>query len=154
MRRKENEITDRSAIESIIHGSSICRLALSEDDHPYIVPLNFGYKDKTLYFHSAREGKKLDMLRKNNKVCFEFDIDGGLLESDTDNACEWGFKYRSVIGFGKASLIDDPESKRRAFDVIMQHYSDSSLSYKESAIKKVVIIKVEIEDMTGKQSGY
>ena len=152
MRRKEKEITDRAVIESIILRSSVCRLALSEDSRPYIVPLCFGYKDNTLYFHSAREGKKLDILSKNNKVCFEFDIDHEIVEAK--DACKWGMKYRSVIGYGKASVIDDPESKRRAFNIIMQHYADSSFTYAEAVLKDTVIIKVEIESMGGKKSGY
>ena len=152
MRRKENEITDKTAMESIILGSSVCRLAFSEENRPYIVPLCFGYEDDTLYFHSAREGRKLDILRKNNKVCFEFDIDHEIVEAD--DACAWGMKYQSVIGFGKGSIIDDIESKRKALNIIMQHYSGNSYEYPDKIVKKTVIIKVEIEHMTGKQSGY
>ena len=152
MRRKEKEITDRAVIESIVLRSSVCRLALSEDNRPYIVPLCFGYKDNTLYFHSARKGKKLDILRKNNNVCFEFDIDHKIVEAE--KACKWGMKYQSVIGYGNASVINDPESKRRAFNIIMQHYSGRSFTYAEVALKDTVIIKVKIESMRGKKSGY
>lgn len=152
MRRKEKEITDRAVIESIVLRSSVCRLALSEDNRPYIVPLCFGYKDNTLYFHSARKGKKLDILRKNNNVCFEFDIDHKIVEAE--KACKWGMKYQSVIGYGNASVITDPKSKRRAFNIIMQHYSGRSFTYAEAALKDTVIIKVEIESMRGKKSGY
>ena len=152
MRRKEKEITDKTAMESIILRSSVCRLALSEENRPYIVPLCFGYKDDTLYFHSAREGRKLDILRKNNKVCFEFDIDNEIVEAD--DACAWGMKFQSVIGFGRGSIIDDIESKHKALNIIMQQYSRNSYEYPDKAVKKIVIIKVEIEHMTGKQSGY
>jgi nitroimidazol reductase NimA-like FMN-containing flavoprotein (pyridoxamine 5'-phosphate oxidase superfamily) len=152
MRRKEKEITDKTAIESIILKSSVCRLALAEGDRPYIVPLSFGYKDDTLYFHSAREGRKLDILRKNNKVCFEFDIDHEIVEAD--DACKWTMKYHSVIGAGKGSIIDELESKRKALNIIMQHYSRNSHAYPDNTVKKIVIIKVEIEHMTGKKSGY
>jgi len=152
MRRKEKEITDRAVIESIVLRSSVCRLALSEDNRPYIVPLCFGYKDNTLYFHSARKGKKLDILRKNNNVCFEFDIDHKIVEAE--KACKWGMKYQSVIGYGNASVINDPESKRRAFNIIMQHYSGRPFTYAVAALKDTVIIKVEIESMRGKKSGY
>ncbi|MCG2777827.1 MAG: pyridoxamine 5'-phosphate oxidase family protein, partial [Desulfobacterales bacterium] len=124
MRRKEKEITDKTAMESIILRSSVCRLALSEENRPYIVPLCFGYEDDTLYFHSAREGRKLDILRKNNKVCCEFDIDNEIVEAD--DACGWSMKYQSVIGAGKGSIIDDIESKRKALNIIMQHYSRNS----------------------------
>jgi nitroimidazol reductase NimA-like FMN-containing flavoprotein (pyridoxamine 5'-phosphate oxidase superfamily) len=151
MRRKENEITDRAIIESIILKSSVCRLALSENDQPYVVPLCFGYKDNALYFHSAREGKKVDMLRKNSKVCFEFDTDHEIVSSESP--CKWTMNYRSVVGKGKASLIHDPEAKRQAFDIIMHHYSDKLSAYSEAGLDNSLIIKVEIDGMTGKQSG-
>ena len=152
MRRKEKEISDKTIMESIILRSSVCRLALSEDGRPYVVPLCFGYKDNILYFHSAREGMKLDILKQNNKVCIEFDIDHEIVEAD--DACGWGMKYQSVIGFGKGSIIDDLEKKRKALDIIMQHYSRSSYEFPDSKVKKTVIIKVEIEHMTGRKSGY
>ena len=71
MRRKDREIEDRAELESIIGAAMVCRLAMSEDDRPYIVPLCFGYKDGNLYFHSAEEGKKLEILRVNSSICFE-----------------------------------------------------------------------------------
>ena len=152
MRRKDKEVNDITTIESIIHRASVCRLGLCENKHPYIVPLCFGYKDNALYFHSAPEGRKLDILRKNNNVCFELDIDNDLVKAE--KACDWGMKYKSVIGFGKAELIDDAEAKRKALDIIMDNYSDRSFEYPTEAVKSTVIIKVEIESMTGKKSGY
>jgi nitroimidazol reductase NimA-like FMN-containing flavoprotein (pyridoxamine 5'-phosphate oxidase superfamily) len=152
MRSKDQEITDIATIEGIIRKGQVCRLALSENGRPYIVPLCFGYKDKTLYFHSAREGKKLVILRKNNNVCFEIDIDHELVKSK--EACGYNMKYQSVIGFGKAELIEDTESKRKAFDIIMQNYSEGFFKYPEESIQNTVIIRIEIESMTGKKSGY
>ncbi len=150
MRREEQEITDRAAIEEIIRQSSVCRLALSEDNRPYVVPLCFGYKDNALYFHTAQEGKKLRILEKNNRVCFEFDILQELVRSE--EPCDWGMRYLSVVGFGKAFVIEDLESKQRALDTIMLHYSGKSFAYREEVIHKAAIIKVEIEHMTGKRS--
>jgi nitroimidazol reductase NimA-like FMN-containing flavoprotein (pyridoxamine 5'-phosphate oxidase superfamily) len=153
MRRKEREIKDIREIESIILSTRVCRVAFSDGDQPYIVPLCFGYLDNTLYIHAAREGKKIDMIRKNNKVCFEFDTDHDLKKSP--DPCKWGLKYRSVIGFGRASLIDEEASKVRAFNTIMQHYLGKSFStYGEGALRASVIIKITIDSMTGKQSGY
>ena len=150
MRRKDKEITDKAEIESIIGRSMVCRLAMTDKGQPYIVPLCFGYKDNTLYFHSAGQGKKLDILKKNNLVCFEFDIDCEPIKED--KACDWGMKYKSVVGFGKASFIKDFESKCKALDVIMQQYSGESFVYPEAKVKNAVVIKVEIENMTGKYS--
>jgi len=150
MRRKDKEITDKAEIESIIGRSMVCRLAMTDKDRPYIVPLCFGYKDNTLYFHSAGQGKKLNILKMNNWVCFEFDIDCEPIKGD--KACDWGMKYKSVVGFGKASFIKDFESKCKALDVIMQQYSGESFVYPEAKVKNTVVIKVEIENMTGKYS--
>ncbi len=150
MRRKDQEITNRKDIESIIQKSLICRLAMADEHEPYIVPLNFGFKDNTLYFHSAKKGKKLDILKKNNRVCCEFDIDLEIKKGD--KPCNWGIEYKSVIGFGTASFIEDFESKRKALDIIMEQYSGESFPYSEADLKKVAIIKVELQNVTGKRS--
>ena len=153
MRKKEKEIKDKRVIESIIKRSTVCRIGLSGDNVPYVVPLNFGYKDNTLYFHSAKEGRKIDMIRKNKNVCFEIDIDTELLEGESP--CKWSTKYYSIIGFGEAFLVEDLEEKREALDIIMEHYSGkSSFEYPEKPMDTVAIIKVKIESMTGKKSGY
>jgi len=152
MRKKEKEITDKTVMESIILSSSVCRLALSEDNYPYIIPLCFGYEENTLYFHSAPKGKKLDILRSNNKVCFEFDIDHRIVKAQ--EACGWSMNYRSVIGFGKASILDDSEEKIKAINAIIRRYAGKSLPYSKAKLKDTVIIKVEIESITGKESGY
>ena len=152
MRRQDKAIHDRDAVEAIIRDSLVCRLALSDENRPYVVPLCFGYKDNTLYFHSSPEGKKIEILRKNGNVCFEFDIDQKVVQDD--KPCKWTMKYRSVIGFGKGSLVEDLEEKRKGLDAIMQHYAGRSFEYVEAAIENTVIIKVEVESMTGKKSGY
>lgn len=151
MRRKEKEITDRSEIDAVLHKAAVCRLGMADGDRPYIVPLCFGYKDNALYFHTAREGKKLDILRKNSHVCFECDIDQELVRSD--KPCKWGMRFQSVIGFGNAFQVEDPASKRKALDIIMAHYSGSPpFEYDEKVVSKTVIIRVDIESLTGKKS--
>jgi nitroimidazol reductase NimA-like FMN-containing flavoprotein (pyridoxamine 5'-phosphate oxidase superfamily) len=150
MRRKEKEITEVSAFEAVITKSLVCRLALSDDNSPYIVPLCFGYKDKVLYFHSSQKGKKIDIIKKNPKVCFEFDTDTQIVKAE--DACRWTMKYRSVIGFGKAQLLNETEEKRKALNIIMNQYSDGTFHFDDAILKKTLVIKVEIESMTGKQS--
>ena len=150
MGRKDKEIKDKSAIESIIKRAPVCRIGLCENNVPYVVPLVFGYKDNCLYFHSAPQGRKIDIIKHNNNVGFEVDIDCELVKSET--ACDWNMKYSSVIGFGKAFLIEDFEEKRRALSIIMEHYSTKSYEYPTNRISKVAIIKVEIENITGKRS--
>ena len=153
MRRKEKEIKDKKEIEAIIKTAIICRLGLSSDDLPYIIPLNFGYKNKELHFHCAKAGKKIDIIKKNNNVCFEIEVDTELIKGE--HACiGWKMHYSSVIGFGKASIIDDPEEKKKSLDIIMNHYTgNSKFDYTEKNIKSVGIIKVVIESITGKTNG-
>ena len=152
MRRKDKEITDIALVEDVIRNSLVCRLGMSRNDQPYIVPLCFAYSNNTLYFHSAGEGRKLDVLQQNPNVCVEFDIDQKVVQGD--KPCKWSMQYRSVIGFGKASFVEDLEEKRKGLDAIMEHYAGRPFEYPESAIEKTLIMKVEIESMTGKQSGY
>jgi nitroimidazol reductase NimA-like FMN-containing flavoprotein (pyridoxamine 5'-phosphate oxidase superfamily) len=152
MRRNDKEIHDRDAVEAIIRDSLVCRLALSDENRPYVVPLCFGYRDNALYFHSSPEGKKIEILRKNGNVCFEFDIDQEVVQDE--KPCKWTMNYRSVIGFGKGSLFENLEEKKKGLDVIMQQYSGRSFEYLQPEIENTVIIKVEIESITGKESGY
>ena len=151
MRKKDKEITEESAIEDVIRKSLVCRLGLVDGDRPYIIPLCFGYRDKTLYFHSASQGKKIDITKSNQNVCFEFDINTEIVNAK--EACDWGMKYQSVIGFGKAVIIQDADEKRRALNVIINQYSHGQFQFPEKALNMTTIIKVEIESMTGKQSG-
>jgi len=151
MRRKEKEIADKNEIEAIIHKSQICRLGLADEGVPYIVPLCFGYRNNTLYFHSAKEGRKIEMLKRNHQVCFEFDVDTQIHDGET--ACSCGMNYRSVIGYGTASLIDHPAQKRKALDIIMRQYAEGEFTYSDKILEKTLVIKVEISSMTGKKSG-
>lgn len=141
-------IEDQRAIESIIRKASVCRLAMCDEGVPYIVPLGFGYEDKKLFFHTGNKGKKLDILRNNNRVCFEIDVDVEPLRHD--EPCNWEMRYKSVIGLGRAYFVHSPEEKKRALDTIMRQYTEGSFIYPEEKVASALIIKVEIESMTGK----
>lgn len=151
MKRKDKEITDRMEIESILSQARICRIGFSQNNKPYIVPMNFGYKDGYLFFHCAQEGMKIDIIKQNNNVCFEVDINHEI--TDTGIPCDWSTRYSSVIGFGKALLVKDPIEKKLALNVIVNHYSPKAkFKYSEEALNKVGIIKIETTSMTGKKS--
>ena len=152
MRRKEKEIKDLAEIEAVLRSAQVCRLGLCDKGIPYVVPLCYGYKDKTLYFHCALKGRKLDIIRDNNNVCFEVETDLELVRHE--EACKWGFKYRSVIGFGKASLVEGLDAKKKAFAIIMGQYSDGKYDFPESDVNGVAIFRIDIESLTGKQAGY
>jgi uncharacterized protein len=137
-------------MESIIAEAKFCRMAFCDEGTPYVVPLCFGYESRTVYVHSAREGRKLEILRKNGKVCLEFGtIPAIVLGGD---ACGWDIRYKSVIAGGTAVLLDENESKRRALAVIMKNYASGGFEFSDDALDKTIVIRVGIETMTCKIS--
>ncbi len=151
MRRVEKEIKENQEIAAIMQEADICRIALVDGDSPYIVPINFAAHENHLYFHSAMEGKKIDILRKNNKVCFEMDLNTGIIKGE--EPCVWGMKYLSVIGFGRAAFIENPDEKKKALDLLMEKYAGvGSFHYDETIFKRTSVISVKIEKISGKKS--
>lgn len=151
MRRTEKEIKENQEITAIMQKAEVCRIALVDEDNPYIVPVNFAVQENHLYFHSAMDGRKIDILRKNNKVCFEIDIDTEIFKSS--EPCSWGMKYLSVIGFGQAFFIENPGEKKKVLDLLMEKYAGTeAFSYNEKIFKKVLVIDVRIEKISGKKS--
>ena len=152
MRRKDKEIHDRREIVEIVQKALVCRLGLCRGNVPYVVPLNFGYRDGCLYLHCAKQGRKIDTIRANPRVCFEMDTNAEVIRSG--QPCDWGMKYASVIGFGTAVVLEDPEEKKNGLDAILAHYStEAARSYPDSVLEHTAVIKVQIEEMTGKRSG-
>ena len=153
MRRKEREITEIDEIEEIIVRCDVCRIALTDENTPYIVTMNFGYSggvQKKLFFHSAGEGRKIDIIRKNNHVCFEMDTDHDLLSGR--EACDFSMKYSSVVGWGDIFIISDDKERREGLDSIMKHYSNrKEFKYKQDVFNRTTILKLEIKTMTGKK---
>lgn len=144
--------TDSDVIESIIRQATVCRIAMSDGGQPYVVPVSFGYEDGTLYFHSSIKGRKVDILRQNNAVCVEFDVDREITKAES--VCNWGVKYRSVIGFGRAVFIEGVEEKQRALDIIVAHYGGDPHDYPQATLNKTTVVQIEIQDVTAKVSGY
>jgi uncharacterized protein len=152
MRRKDKEITDKKIIEEIINKSQICRIALHDQEYPYIVPFNFGYHDNSLYFHSAPAGKKIELIKRNNKVCFEIEYSSEVMKHD--QSCKWTAKYRSVMGIGEIETITGFEEKKRGLDIIMAHYgrNDGNV-YNEKHLENLVVLRLTVKEISGKQSG-
>ena len=158
MRRNEREVSDIEVIEAIINKADVCRIALANDNIPYIITMNFGYtndQEQCLYFHCANEGRKLDMIRRNNYVCFEMDIDHQIYERegrDGRKGCNWGMKYRSVVGYGNISIITEKDDKKTGLDFIMRHYGDENeYLYDEKVLANTTVLRLDITEMTGKK---
>jgi len=150
MRRNDREITDPESLDKILKESSICRVALFDDEFPYVVPMNYGYKDQTIYFHCATEGRKLDLIRKNNKVGFEVEHSSRVVAHEI--ACGWTTKYCSVIGTGTMEILDQFEDKVQGLNAIMEQHGRFDNAYDENLLKRVMVLKLSINSLTGKES--
>ena len=152
MRRKDREVKEKLDLEEIIRQADVVRLAFFAPKAPYIVPLNFGYVwDETLkfYFHCAKEGRKLELMKTDNAVGFEIDIGHELLSGGV--ACEWGMNYKSIVGTGKMHELADEESKAKGLDSIMKHNGfEGSPSYSAQALGSVKVLCLEVDELSGK----
>ena len=152
MRRNEKETSDIQVIEDIIRKADVCRMALANGNIPYIVTMNFGYTggiSPSIFFHCAKEGKKLDMIRKNNCVCFEIDTDHQLYSGK--KSCNWGMRYKSVIGYGNVTVLTEREAKIGGLNCIMTHYGGKGeYSYNDDLFERTLILRLDITEMTGK----
>jgi nitroimidazol reductase NimA-like FMN-containing flavoprotein (pyridoxamine 5'-phosphate oxidase superfamily) len=158
MRRSEREVSDIEAIEEIINTADVCRIAFADNNTPYIVTMNFGYTndpEQRLFFHCANEGRKLEMIKNNNYVCFEMDIDHQIYVrpgKDGRKGCNWGMKYRSVVGYGNISIITETEAKKKGLDFIMRHYGDENeYVYDEKVLANTTVLRLDITEITGKK---
>ncbi len=155
MRRKDREITDPAEIRTILEKADACHVAMSDENVPYLVTMNFGLKhdpEFVLYFHAASEGKKIEILKKNNHVCFGADIDHELLLSPTGTSCGCSMRYRSVIGIGRMSFVTDRSEKCEALGAIMDHYAEHSAHhFTEKMIDRTTILRLEVTQISGKQ---
>ena len=151
MRRVDKAITEKREISEIIRQCQVCRLGMSQDNRPYIVPVSFGYHENTIYFHSARSGKKIDILSANNRVCFEFES-GVTLKQSEKAPCDWSFAFKSVIGFGCVEELSNDEAKGIGLSHIMAQYSDKKWDFETIPLHGLRVFKIIIESMTAKQS--
>jgi uncharacterized protein len=151
MKRVDRQVTDMTDIEDIINRCQICRLGMIDGDKPYVLPMNFGYENNTIYFHGALTGRKISIIQASPQICIEFDIAHEIL-TDKETACKWTQKYESVIAWGKAEIMDNPVEKRKAFNIIMAHYSEKKeWDYPDIIIERTHVIKVPLEKITAKR---
>lgn len=153
MRQKNREVTEKNEILDIIRRCDVCRLALNDEGYPYIIPLNFGLKvnddNITLIFHSALEGTKLDLIRKDNRVSFEMDCKHELQYFEDKGYCTMA--YESVIGKGRVHILDEDE-KAEALQVIMDQYHPEKKAYFNlEAISRTAVYILKVETLTGKR---
>ena len=152
MRRQDKLVTDIDVLHDVIRNAQVCRIALVDGDTPYLVPMNFGFDGNCLYFHAAKQGRKLDILRKNPKICVEFEQGVTLVRGK--KPCSYAFHYLTVICHGQAEFLDVLEEKRRVLHHIMTQYESDwqRCNFTKGDVASIVLFKVRIDDIIGKAS--
>ena len=154
MRRNDREVTDIGGIEEILLQCMTCHVAMIDSGIPYVVPLSYGFRILEgnvleLYFHSALEGRKLDILKRNNKVCFEMSYEGEPVHSESP--CNSGYYYASVIGFGTAVFLEDSDDSRKALSILVKHQTGKDASFTAEQADSVCVFKIVSTDFSGKK---
>ena len=152
MTKREYKITDEAQIRNILDSAKVLRLGIAVDNEPYIIPLNYGYTlengELKLYLHSAVQGNKLDLLRKNPNVCFELDCD--LIPFEGRVACQYGLSYSAVSGRGRAVLIEDVEEKMEGMSILMKTQTGRDFEFNERLVSIVAVIRLDVTEFTAK----
>lgn len=152
---RSNCFTDKEAIAAIIRDCQVCYVGMVDKDNtPYVVPFNFAYEDGYIYLHSALEGRKMDILKNNNRVCVTFSTGHELRHQSEGVACSYSMKFRSVMAFGHVEFIEDFDRKVETLNKVMKHYTGKEFTYNKPSINEVATYRVVIEEMTGKKLGY
>jgi len=153
MRRSDKEITSSEMIKDILKRSRVIHIATTSDTHyPYLFTVNYGYRDNHIFFHSAPEGKKIKMITMDPWVCFQVVTDVKM--SPGENPCtDWSMQYKSVTGYGWASVVSDPEEKIRGLNILMDHYtSKGPFTFTDKNLEETAVVRIVIDSMTAKGS--
>jgi len=154
MRRFDRQIKDSTELREIIDRADVCRIAFADGSEPYIVTMNFGCLwdgDRlTLYFHCAKAGRKIDLLGRNSRVCFEMDIDHELFKDEVP--CRWGMKFRSIVGYGALEIVKDPAERHKGIGLVLEHYGFPGQPEPDERMMSVIeVLRLDVEEFAGKK---
>ncbi|WP_407905108.1 pyridoxamine 5'-phosphate oxidase family protein [Escherichia coli] len=154
MSNPEHFVDNMADIINIIKTYQICRIAINDTPAPYIVPVNFGYEFQdnrcTIWFHGARTGKKMRLLRKAPLVSLEMDGSHKLIKAE--EACDYSYAYTSVIASGVAEIVQNHDEMKHGLDMIMQQVEPvRTFNYREDMLKAVCVVRIDCHTLTCRQ---
>ena len=152
MTKRERQVTDPVEIRRILDTAKVLHLGLAVNDEPYVVPMNYGYTEEegklVLYLHSALKGKKLDMMGSNPNVFFELECDR--MPFDGKLPCQYGMVYSSLMGRGKARIVEDVEEKKKAMSILMKTQTEKDFLFEDRLVSIVAVIRIDVLEYTAK----
>ena len=150
MRRKRQQLSDSESIEMLKKATSGTLALLGDGGYPYAVPISYVYEEGKLYFHSAKEGHKVDAIRDCDKASF------CVIDKDDVHPEKYTTFFRSVIAFGKIHIVEDEAEKLRIARLLGNRYNpnqDEALQKEiEHGFARMLAIRFDIEHMTGKEA--
>ena len=153
MRRERKEIRERAILDEILTVCPVGRLGtIGKDGYPHIKPLNFVYLDNKIYFHSAKEGEKIDDISRDSRVVFEADEPIGYVKSDI-NPCSAKYLYRSIMIRGRAVIVHDENERLIALRSLMRKYQPEGDygGFLPEKLAITAVVRIDIEEITGKE---
>ncbi len=153
---KSRFINDSAVTESVIKACDVCYVGMvDEGNFPYTLPFNFGFDNGNLFIHSGPSGHKIEVLKRNPKVCVVFSTAHEMYHQSEHVACSFGMKYKSVMIKGEVQFIEDVEEKVLALSVIMKQYTErEDFKYSMPSLKNVVVMKIIPTSIECKYFGY
>ncbi len=150
MRRKRQLLSEEDSIDILMKATAGTLALLGDNDYPYAVPISYVYQERKLYFHSALAGHKVDAIRKCDKASF------CVIDKDEVHPEKYTTFFRSVIAFGRIHIIEDEQEKQETARMLGNRYNpnnDESLQKEiESGISRMLMIRLDIEHLTGKEA--
>jgi hypothetical protein len=146
-------IENRKEIDEIIRACKTCYLAMSDNNKPFIVPMNFALDGDSVILHSAPEGRKWKTLKKNPKVCINWTLGEEIAWQNVRVGCSYRVKSKSVLAEGTVKFVDDFDEKTRLLKILMSQYSDGEFKFGKPSVENVGVFKVEIEKLSVKVFG-
>lgn len=147
-------IEDKNEQEEIIRNCDSCALSMVDSNgKPYVVMMNFGYKDGIIYFHGDPKGRKMNIIRSNPNVCITMSTGHGLYHQSENVACSYGMNYKSIIADGQIEFIENFDEKVEALNIMMGQYVDREFTYNDPSVKQVCVFKMKLTNLKAKNFG-
>jgi nitroimidazol reductase NimA-like FMN-containing flavoprotein (pyridoxamine 5'-phosphate oxidase superfamily) len=148
MRHPQREIKDTAKVRELLKGCATLQLGLWDGDRPYVVTVDFGYADNAVFFHGALAGRKMDCIRANGLAAFTTVVESELIRAE--DGCGYTTHYTSISGFGRAVVLEDPQAKAAALDVILAQHQGPTGGYPEEVLRKTAVVRIDVEELVGK----
>lgn len=153
MRRRDREVTEQSEVLEILERCDTLRIGIQGEKYPYVVPVSFGVETReeqvVIYFHCARQGKKVELLMKSPSVSVEGDV-----FYKTEETEHWiTARYESVIGFGECRFLSEKEEILHGLTVLMEHYGYSQYPLAECmGLPHLLVGEIVLTSLSGKRN--